>query len=189
MGLGAAVAILLNVARRPRDRLQAMPLQEERVRLRQAVGARDEDEHALPEILVLVVGSEAGAEVARLADIDAGLRRILGLADQEIQRHLPALLHGEELPQQAPRHLQHLHDARGDFRDADAMRIAAGQENLDGLRGGLHSGICEPDSGAYIVHQSDNGAARITLSTSIGSRVRRRAGQVSARSAFARPCF
>src|SRR3546814_196736 len=42
--------------------------------------------------------------------------------------------HPEELGQQAARHLDHAHDAGGDLRGPDALRVAGRQKDLDGLR-------------------------------------------------------
>ena len=139
---GAGGAVLGDVAPGLAGGLDALPFQEQPVRLGEAAGARDQHQRALPEVLVLVVAGEALAQVAGLADVDLGLGTVLALAEEEIHRHLLALGHGEEDVELRARHLDELHDAGGDLGDADAARVAERQEDLDGLRarGGGHAG-------------------------------------------------
>ncbi len=59
MGLAAAVAVLLHEALRLADLLEGMPFQIETVGLGEGVGAGDEDQGPIPEVLLLVVGGEA----------------------------------------------------------------------------------------------------------------------------------
>jgi len=56
MGPGAAVAVVIGKASGTANLLEGMPLQEQRVGLREAVGLGDEHQGPLPEVLLLVVG-------------------------------------------------------------------------------------------------------------------------------------
>ncbi len=76
---------------------------------------------------------QAGPQIARLADVDAPVVVARVFPHQHIDAHLAALFHGQEVDQQAAGHLDHLHDAGGDLGDADAVGLAAGQEDLDRL--------------------------------------------------------
>lgn len=102
--------------------------------LGQAVGARNQHQRALPEFLFLVVLGQTLAQIAGLADVGLGFRAVLALAEQHIDRHLIALRHLQKDVEQGARHLDHLHDACRDFRNPYAARVAAGQEDLYGLR-------------------------------------------------------
>jgi hypothetical protein len=101
--------------------------------LGEAVGAGDQHQGPLPEVLLLMVLAQAGAQIAGLADIDPPVVVACVFPHQHIDADLAALLHGQEIGQQAAGHLDHLHDAGGDLGDADAVGLAAGQEDLDRL--------------------------------------------------------
>ena len=60
--------------------------------LGEAVGAGDQHQGPLPEIILLVVLGQAGPQIAH----------------QHIDANLAALLHGQEVGQQAAGHLDHL---------------------------------------------------------------------------------
>ena len=63
---------------------------------------------------------------------------LLGVAKQEVERDLIALGHLQEVLQQAARHLDHLHDAGGDLRDADARGSPPGRKIWMVLGVGTH---------------------------------------------------
>ena len=65
----------------------------------QAVRARDENQGALPEFLLLVVLHKAGAQISRLTDVNLPLCAVFCLAKQEVERDLIALRHFQELGQ------------------------------------------------------------------------------------------
>jgi hypothetical protein len=120
------------------------------VGLGEAVGPGNEDERPLPKVLFLVVRGQPGTQVARLADVNPALLRIFGFTDEEIERHLATLRHLEEFRQQAARHFDDLHDPGGDLGHTDALGVAAGQEDLDGLGCRGHAG-CYWDRGGQMV--------------------------------------
>jgi hypothetical protein len=101
--------------------------------LGEAVGAGDQHQGPLPEVLLLMVLGEAGPQITRLAHVYPPVVIACVFPDQHIDAHLAALLHGQEVGQQTTGHFDHLHDAGGDLGDADAVGLAAGQEDLDGL--------------------------------------------------------
>ena len=73
-----------------------------------------------PEVLLLMVLGQTGPQVAGLADIDPPVVVACVFPHQHIDADLAALLHGQEVGQQAAGHFDHLHDAGGDLGDADA---------------------------------------------------------------------
>ena len=91
------------------------------------------------------MGGEACAQVTGLAHVNQPVAILRGFPEEEVDPHLAALLHRQELGQQAAGHLDHLDDAGGDLGDANAVGVAAGQENLDCFGGAAHA---TPASGA-----------------------------------------
>ena len=138
--------------------------------LGEAVGAGDQHQSPLPEVLLLVVLSQAGPQIARLADVDPPVVVARFFAHQHIDANLAALLHGQEVGQQAAWHLDHLHDAGGDLGDADAVRLAAGQEDLDRLGGAAHAALASgtrPRTSIWPVTAAEIRAERRSWSNSI----------------------
>ncbi len=109
--------------------------------LGEAVGAGDQHQGPLPEVLLLMVLGQAGPQIAGLADVDTPVVVACVFPHQHIDAHLAAPLHGQEIGQQAAGHLDHLHDAGGDLSDANAVWLAAGQEDLDRLGGAAHAAL------------------------------------------------
>jgi hypothetical protein len=85
------------------------------------------------------VGGEACAQVTGLAHVDQPVAILRGFPEEEVDPHLTALLHRQEISQQAAGHLDHLDDAGGDLGDANAVGVAAGQEDLDCFGGAAHA--------------------------------------------------
>ena len=90
--------------------------------------------------------SRARAQITGLAHINAPVVISSFFSHLRIDADLADLLNRQELSQQAPGHLDHLHDAGGDLGDANAVGLAAGQEDLDRL------GCCS--CGAGLRHQA-----------------------------------
>lgn len=107
--------------------------------LGEAVGAGDQHQGPLPEVLLLVVLGQASARIAGLADVHPPIVIACAFSHQHIKADLAALLHRQEVGQQAAGHLDHLHDAGGDLADTDAVGFTAGQDDLDRLGGGAHA--------------------------------------------------
>lgn len=85
------------------------------------------------------MGGEACAQVTGLAHVNQPVAILRGFSEEEVDPHLAALLHRQEVGQQAAGHLDHLHDAGGDLGDTDAVGFAAGQDDLDCFGGGAHA--------------------------------------------------
>ena len=83
--------------------------------------------------------SQARAQITGLAHINALVVIASLLSHLHIDADLADLLNRQELCQQAPGHLDHLHDAGGDLSDADAVGFAAGQKDLDRLGCAAHA--------------------------------------------------
>ena len=113
------------------------------MRLRQAVGERNHHQRPVPEILVLVLLHQPGANTAGLADIDARQARLRQFTQQKVHANLLRLGHLEELGQLAARHFDHPNNARCDLSHPHTARVAGGEVDLDGL-GPRHAGrLCE----------------------------------------------
>jgi len=67
--------------------------------LGEAVGAGDQHQGPLPEILLLVVLGQAGLQIAGLADVDPPVVIACVFPHQHIDADLAALLHGQEVGQ------------------------------------------------------------------------------------------
>ena len=116
--------------------------------LGEAVGAGDQHQGPLPEVLLLMVLGQAGPQIARLADVDASVVVACLFPHQHIDPHLAALLHGQEVGQQAAGHFDHLHDTGGDLGDADAgVRHWAGRSGSSWV-----SGSCGAATGHQTPH-------------------------------------
>ena len=139
VGPGAGVAVVVRKAAGLADLLEGMPFQKQGVDLGEAVGAGDQHQGPLPEVLLLVVLGQASAQIAGLADVHPSVVIACVFSHQHIKADLAALLHRQEVRQQDPGYLDHLHDTGGDLGDADAMRFAARQEDLDRFGGAAHA--------------------------------------------------
>ena len=133
VGPRAGVAVLQAVAPGPVGLLNGKPLQKQRVRLRHAVGQRDHHQRSVPEVFVLVVLHQPGANAAGLTDIHARQAGFRQLAHQEIHAYLQRLGGLDELAQLAARHFNDANNARRDFGDTHAARVTGGEVYLDGL--------------------------------------------------------
>jgi len=107
--------------------------------LREAVGAGDQHQGPLPEVLLLVMLGQTSAQITGLAYVHPPIVIACVFSHQYIKADLAALLHRQEVGQQDPGYFDHLHDAGGDLGDANAVGFAAGQKNLDRLGGAAHA--------------------------------------------------
>lgn len=85
------------------------------------------------------MGGEACAQVTGLAHVNQPVAILRGFSEEEVDPHLAAMLHRQEIDQQAAGHLDHLDDVGGDLGNANAVGIAAGQEDLDCFGGAAHA--------------------------------------------------
>mgnify|MGYP007116873744 CR=1 FL=1 len=138
--LRAGVAVLQAVAPGLGGLCYGKPLQKQRVRLRHAVGERDDHQRAVPEVFVLVVLYQPVAHVARLADVGARQPRLGQFAHQKVHAYLLSLGHLEEVCQLAARYLDHANNARRDLGHTHAARVTGGEVDLDGLGAGHLTG-------------------------------------------------
>lgn len=109
------------------------PFQIGGVRGGQALSQRYGDDRPVPEILLHIVLLEPLAKQSGLADVGRFPAAGFVFAEQEIHANLSRFGHVEEMLDQVPRYLDDTHDASGDFRHPDALRISIRQEYLDGL--------------------------------------------------------
>lgn len=148
-----------------------MPLQEQSVGLREAVGLGDQHQGPLPEILFLVVSGQPGTKVAGLPDVHQPVSVLCIFPNQEVDAYLGALLHRKEAAQQASRDLNHLDNSGGDFSNTNAVRFTAREEDLYGLGSCSHcsppSALTSPRTSIWPVTAAEMRAERRSWSSSI----------------------
>lgn len=150
MGLTAIIAILCLITTDCLGLLNTQPFQEKRMRLREAVGAGDEHNGPLPEILFLVVLGQALAQISGLADIELLGGPVFALTEQEIDRNLATFRHRDEVWKEFSGDFDSLDDARGDFSHTNSLRVACRQKYLDGFR---HSRYAVRHDSLYLLPQ------------------------------------
>ena len=133
MGPCAAVAVFHCVTTGSLGIPDAEPLEKERMRLRKIVRERHNHECPVPEILFLVVLGKPRAHRAALADVEGHVVTVIARTHEKIDADLARFRHTEEFGEEASRHLDDAHDARGDFGDTDALRVAGWKEDLESL--------------------------------------------------------
>ena len=97
------------------------------------------DQGAAPEVLVFVVLGEPRPHGTALTNVQQGALALLRGPHEIIHTDLLGFGHLQEFGEETSRHLDDTDDARGDFGDADALRVTGGQEDLDGLGAGHSS--------------------------------------------------
>ncbi len=85
------------------------------------------------------MGGEACAQVTGLAHVNQPDAILRGFPEEEVDPHLAALVHGEEVGQQAAGYFDHLDNPGGHLGNANAVRLAARQKDLDCLGGAAHA--------------------------------------------------